>query len=357
MFSHNCSDPNLQNIPRAKGLREAKMVKDCFRAEDGKLLLQADYSQLELRVAAMLSGDERMIEIFKSGEDYHLRCAKLISQTAWGVHPDNVLPGGEYRSKAKGFVFGLLYGMTDGGLARRMGCTKAEAARIRKAVLGSFPQLAQWIRERLDEARKTGWTYTWWDGQKARQRTLWQVAQQGDDDDEGARITAENSSFNTPCQGTASDFCLASVVSTVQWLLEDLLPAKLVITVHDSIILEVEEDALAEVAYGLHGQMTQWNSNGVPLVVDMEVGKSWGSLVDYRYHGVQQDGDFDKRYTERKFVDRGVEAVWVRKDKDANPWLHRYEFNPVQVPEHDAVLWLKANASVDTITRPWADAA
>lgn len=352
----SCSDPNLQNIPRAKGLTEAKMVKDCFRASPGSLLLQADYSQLELRVAAMLSGDERMLDIFKSGEDYHLRCAKIISQTAWGVHPDDVLPGGEYRSKAKNFVFGLLYGMTDGGLARRMECTKDEAARIRKAVLGSFPRLAQWIQECLAEARRTGWTYTWWDGKRARQRTLWQIAQQGDDD-AGQRITAENSSFNTPCQGTASDFCLASVVGVVNWLLASGLPAKLVITVHDSIIIEVAKAALAEVARGVHRIMTGWNSDGVPLVVDMEAGSAWGSLVNYRYHALQATGLFDKRFTETQIVAPGVEAVLVRADKDAPQWLHRYEFDPIIVAEDDAVEWLRTAGHNDNVTHPWGAAA
>ena len=340
------SQPNCQNIPRSGASREAKMAKNCFSAPDGRYLIQADYSQLELRFAAMLSGDKQMIDIFKSGDDYHLRCAKLISKTAWGVEPEEVLPGSEYRTRAKEFIFGLMYGMSDGGLAARMGCSRQEAVRIRSAVLGSFPDLAKWISSCIDTARKTGWTYTWWDGKKARRRSLYQVA-----NEDGH--SAERAAYNSPCQGTASDFCLASVTEVVNWILRESVDAKLVMTVHDSIILEVAESAVEECAWNLNRIMTQWNSMGVPLIVDQEIGKSWGDLVDLRYHALQATGIADSKYNVSEDAAPGVTAVYSRADKDAPRWLHRYEFDPVVVPKMDAVKWLESRKLISNITEPW----
>jgi len=275
----SCSQPNLQNIPRSDS-REGKMVKDLFIAPRGHLLLQADYSQLELRIAAVLSDDPEMREIFDSGDDYHLRTAKMISKQAWGIEPDKIEK--KHRSQAKTVNFGLLYGMHSAGLAHQLEISIDAAEAIKKAVLGKFNVLSKWINSRLSETRKTGHAWTWWDGGRARRRPLLGVG----DSNDAKRSTAERSSWNTPIQGTASDFCLASLIQCVNWVKArnadpNLGVTKLVMTVHDSLLFEVPEDELEEIAECVKTTMTSWEANGVPLKVDLEVGRSWGSLEPY----------------------------------------------------------------------------
>lgn len=274
-------DPNLQNIPRAdedkKGRNEGKAARDLFQVPHGKRMVSLDYSQLELRIAADLSGDPAMRQIFIDGKDFHWSTARLISKIVWGIAPELVTK--KHRSLAKVFVFGLLYGMTDNGIVARTGCTKDEAATVRKAILGQFSLLDKWVKERLKETRKTGYTWTYWKGQRARRRALWQIG----DHDEGKRIVAENGSFNTPVQGTGSDYCLASVIALVNWILEEQFPAKLICTVHDSIMFEVDEPHLDELIFTAKNTMESWPTmTNVPIVVDVEVGDSWGSLTKYK---------------------------------------------------------------------------
>jgi DNA polymerase I-like protein with 3'-5' exonuclease and polymerase domains len=229
-------------------------------------------SQIELRVAAALSGDEKMRAIFREGVDYHLRTAQLVSRVAWGIAPEDVTD--KHRSWAKGINFGLLYGQGDDELARTMGCKKSEAARVREAILGKFRKLDRWCQECLAEARRTGEAWTWWDGHRARRRNLWRVA----DKDDLARSKAEHASWNTPVQGTASDFLVASLVAVVAWILEDAVPAKVVVPVHDSIMLETREENVEEVIWQLGNIMQGFNCQGVPLVVDFKVGRAWGAM-------------------------------------------------------------------------------
>ena len=171
----------------------------------------------------------------------------------------------------------LLYGMGDEAVAHKAGCTVQEAAKIRAAVLGKFTKLADFIKKCLQYSQRTGVCWTWWDGERCRRRPLWDIA----DPDQNQRITSENSSFNTPIQGTGSDFCLMSLTAMVQWIIEDAVPAKLVLPVHDSLMIEVDEGCVDEAAYQLKRIMTGWNSNGVPLQVDMDIGYAWGSMQKY----------------------------------------------------------------------------
>ena len=269
----SCREPNLQNIPRADtDLGHA--VRAAFRAGPGMTFLQADYSQLELRVAAMLSGDPEMLAIFNSGVDYHMRTAQLVSQQAWGIPAEQVTK--KHRTAAKAFNFGLLYGMSDAGIAHSVGCTVREAEKLRASILGKFKVLAKWIRGQQQQAKKTGYARTYWQGKPARRRplpNLWSS-------DPREKASAERATWNSPIQGTASDLCLASLVAVTDWVIADAVPAKVVITVHDSIVLEVEDSALEEAAWHLRDIMASWTDE-VPLVVDLEVGKDWASMKDY----------------------------------------------------------------------------
>ncbi len=272
----SCTDPNLQNIPRAT-TPEGKMARDCFIAPEGYVLLEADYSQLELRVAAMLSGDKVMQEIFRSGVDYHLRTAQMISKIAWGIEPSQVED--KHRSLAKNVNFGVLYGKTASTFAKEWGISKAKAQMIVDAIMGNFKDLQRWCNAREAEASKTGFVWTWWAGERARRRPLYQIA---DQDDMRASV-ARNGAKNTPIQGTASDFCIASLSQSVQWIesdgIEDLV--KLVLAVHDSLMFEVREDMVAETAQVVNEIMLGHDSNGIELVADFKMGRSWGSMEKY----------------------------------------------------------------------------
>lgn len=280
VFNHNCTQPNLQQVPNVK-TPEGRLVKQMFTAKPGHKIVEIDYSQLELRIAAMLSRDVLMREIFESGVDYHLRTAQLISRKAWGIDPEQVTS--VHRSYAKTTSFGVLYGMTARTLSQNLNCSVQEAQNIMNALFGSFSKLAEWCDERKKETRKTGVAHTYWDGYIARKRDLWAVANP-DDFDTGARITALNSAVNMPVQGTGAEYTLASVIKMVQWLNESNFPAKLVITVHDSLVFEVREDKVDELINKCLDIMLGWPpANGfyVPLKADAEVGDTWGDLVDW----------------------------------------------------------------------------
>jgi uracil-DNA glycosylase family 4 len=268
------SKPNLQNIPRPADSIEGKMARDCFAAGPEFTFIQLDYSQLELRVAAMLSKDPDMRAIFDEGVDYHQRTAELISQIAWGIPASAVQK--PHRSMAKSVNFGILYGKTARTLAKEWGVSEAKAQTVIDAIMGRFRKLDTWCKDRRVEAARTGVSWTWWDGQKARRRPMWRIA----DSDGGTSSRAENGAVNTPIQGTASDFCIASLVSCVDWIESEGLhnDVQLVLPVHDSLLFLVRKELLPMVASTAHEIMTSWNSDGVPLEVDVEIGSRWGSL-------------------------------------------------------------------------------
>lgn len=271
----SCTDPNLQNIPRAQTV-EGKMARNVFVAPPGYVLLEADYSQLELRIAAMLSGDKVMQAIFASGVDYHLRTAQLVSKIAWGIEPEDVTD--KERSIAKTVNFGVLYGKTANTFAKEWGISKAKAQQIVDAIMGNFKDLQKWCHAREAEAAKTGFVWTWWNGYPARRRPLWRIA----DQDDAAASVARNGAKNTPIQGTASDFCIASLVQAVDWIESDGIErdVKLVLAVHDSLMFEVRKEMLDETASTVQDIMTSHNSNGVELLADFKFGDSWGSMHD-----------------------------------------------------------------------------
>lgn len=267
-------DPAIQTIPKA--ITElGKLARDCFVAEHGCVLISADYSQQELRCAALLSQDERMIEIFRQNVDYHQRTAEMIAKTVWNIDASAVEKS--HRSAAKACNFGLMYGMQDAALATRIGCTRQLASAIREAVLGAFHGLSTWMSEQLKIARKRGYVETWWDGCAARKRPLQGLF----DSDVSKRRHAERCVANTIIQGTAADFCLASLAEIVRWIKHDIVPARVVATVHDSILLEARADVVREVVAVVREVMTSWNSLQVPLAVDIETGISWGSLQSF----------------------------------------------------------------------------
>ena len=273
----NCSDPNLQNIPRASGSADGKASRDCFAAPPGFTLVQLDYSQLELRIAALLSRDTAMADLFKSGMDFHLGTAKLICELAWGVTADKVTS--VHRTGAKAFNFGIAYGKTDRSLAAELGISTDRAAQIRASIFGKFKRYGVWCREAVSYAKQYGGCWTMWEGEKARWRPLWRIA---DESEEGsyAASQARNGAINTPIQGTASDFCVASISRLVDLVDAGKLDAEVVLPIHDSVMLLCPMATWKESAATARKAMTDfpWCTDFVPLEVDIEVGQRWGSL-------------------------------------------------------------------------------
>lgn len=276
----SASDPNLQNIPRAEldpndpDSVFGKLIKDMFVAPRGWRFLQLDYSQLELRVAAIIAADPVMAEIFRSGVDYHLRTAEMIAPVAFGVSPEawaalDSKGRKTYRSRAKTVNFGLLYGMAAKTLAKRMGCDVPTAIRTIDAILGKMVKLAKWMEVRRREADETGIICTEWAGRQGRFRPLHRLDYRG------------TIAVNTPVQGTASEFCLASVVGIERALEYEGLDndAEVIGTVHDSIVLLAREEVAAEVL-GLGKMVMEGHLPDAPvrLVADAEWGDQWGSL-------------------------------------------------------------------------------
>ncbi len=266
--------PNLLNIPR-KYTVEGKALRDAFVAEPGNTLIQGDLSQAELRVAAALSGDEVMSGIYHRGEDIHLETARMIASQVWGIAAEDV--GSVERTKAKTFNFAVAYGAGDNTLAAQIGCGLDEVAAIRVAVMGRFTGLARYKQRCIADARRTGvvWTRTA-DGKPRRRRPVHGIG----DADEARQAHAERAAFNTIIQGTASDLCLAAVVAVVRWVIETEAPVKVVLSVYDSIMLEVRDDFVDAAAAELRRLMEATPMLGIPIVADIEIGKSWGSLQE-----------------------------------------------------------------------------
>lgn len=281
----SCTDPNLQNIPRAEGGPEdvdAAMARNCFVSDEGWTLLELDYSQIELRVAAMLSGDPVMIADYKAGIDLHMNNATMSAQVAWNIPADkwdamSKKERSPYRSKIKSATFAKLYGKTIRALAREWGVSVDEVERIDKIIWGRYKVLDRWTREQISRARKTGYVETWWDGQPALRRWLPSIG----DPDEMVRKGGENEAVNTPVQGTAANFMTKSLPLILDWIAEEAVPARLVLTVHDSVMLEVRDKYVALVAREVRRIMLSHNSQGVPLEVEAKTGKAWGSMKDF----------------------------------------------------------------------------
>ena len=264
-------NPNGQNIPRAETY-EGKMARDGFTATPGNVIVELDQSQIELRVAAGMSGDEDMKDIFRSKQDYHLRTAQLISRIAWNLAEDAVSDW--HRSYCKTVNFGLLYGKTDAGLAQQLGCSIDEAAAIRKAILGKFKKLAELIRHLIYHVRRFGNIEIPWFDDAVHVRPLLEVGSH----DKWKRQNAENAAVNSPIQGRAAMYTIAAIPKIHAWIDEVGADAKIVNTVHDSILLDVGPAWVDTVIENSKRIMTSFDCWGVPLVADAKAGLRWGSL-------------------------------------------------------------------------------
>jgi len=258
------SDPNLQNIPvrtkRGQRMREAFVPKE--PDEHGEwILLAADYSQVELRIMAHLSGDPSMASAFEAGLDIHASTASKVFQ----VDPEDV--DREMRSRAKAINFGLLYGMGPQRLARETGLTLTEAKDFVERYFASFPKVREWIDATLEATRANGYVETL----LGRRRPIPDI----NAPDQRTRVFAENAAVNTPVQGSAADVIKRAMIDLEQALSESSLKGRMVLQVHDELLLELPLAELEETRELVRTCMENAVPLDVPLKVDFGHGKNW----------------------------------------------------------------------------------
>ncbi len=257
------SDPNLQNIPIRTDL--GKRIRKAFRAGDGKVLLSADYSQIELRILAHLAEDPGLIQAFRAGEDIHSFTARQL----FGLGKDTPVSE-EHRRKAKAINFGLNYGMTAYGLAQRLGIGNAEADQYMKQYFARYPRVEEYVEKIKQEAAERGFVTTL----KGRRIPTPGVQSAN----RMQKEAAERAAINAPIQGTAADILKIAMVHCYRMLKQSELKAKMILTVHDEIILEAPEAELETLKKKVPQVMERVAALSVPLKVDLTWGATWADL-------------------------------------------------------------------------------
>ena len=253
------SDPNLQNIPVRS--EEGRKIRTAFIAPEGSSIVSADYSQIELRIMAHLSGDERLLDAFAHGEDVH----KATAAEIFGVTPLEVGP--DQRRVAKSINFGLIYGMSAFGLARQLGLERSAAQTYIDRYFARYPGVARYMEEARNTVRELGYVETVFG------RRLWLPEIRSSNGNR--RQAAERAAINAPMQGTAADLIKLAMIAVQDWLEKSGLKSKLVLQVHDELLLEVPDEELRDVRTHLPRLMGQVAELKVPLVVEVGVGPNW----------------------------------------------------------------------------------
>jgi DNA polymerase-1 len=260
------TEPNLQNIPTRT--EEGRRIRRAFVAAPGCLMLSADYSQIELRVLAHLSGDPTLIDAFRRGEDIHARTAAEVL----GRRTDEV--DAEARRLAKVINFGIIYGMGPQRLAGELGISLKEASDYIKRYFERLPGVHTYLEQSLAQARERGWVATMY----GRRRYLPELnSPQG-----GARAQAERIAVNTPLQGTAADLIKLAMIRLDATIKEQKWSARIVLQVHDELLLELPHGEREPVAEAARREMEAVAELRVPLKVDLKWGPNWAELEGRR---------------------------------------------------------------------------
>lgn len=269
-------DPNLQNIPIRSA--EGRAIRGAFVAEDGHQLVAIDYSQIELRIAAILSEDPAMIEIFKTGEDVHTGVAMRV----FGVQADEVT--GNMRRQAKVINFGILYGMGVNALRQNLQegqeeeVTRAEAQEFLNAYFNTFTRLAEYLEETKTFARQTGYTETLF----GRRRHFAGITSSVP----FIRAAAERMAINAPIQGTAADCMRVAMRDIADWIKDKKKgdDVRMLLQVHDELIFEIKTGEVAAIVPQLvtlmEGTLNEKETFGVPLVAEVKVGENWYEMKE-----------------------------------------------------------------------------
>ncbi|MGI8594903.1 MAG: DNA polymerase I [Solirubrobacteraceae bacterium] len=254
------TNPNVQNVPVRTQL--GREIRGCFEAQDGRVLLSADYSQVELRVLAHIAQEPVLKDIFTRQEDVHTATASQVFQVA----PDEIGPG--MRSKSKMINYGIVYGLSDFGLADRLNIPRAEAKAFIDAYLERFPRVAAFISGTIEQATELGHVTTLF-GRRRQIPELkarnWQV-----------RTLGERLAVNTVIQGTAADVMKLGMVRAHRALHEAGLSSRLILTIHDELLFEGPPEEMEELRALVEREMiAPWEAREPPLAVDIGVGANW----------------------------------------------------------------------------------
>ena len=253
------TDPNLQNIPIRTP--EGRRIRQAFVAPEGQVLMAADYSQIELRIMAHLSGDEGLVSAFAAGMDIHRATAAEV----FGTPLEDVST--DQRRSAKAINFGLMYGMSAFGLAKQLGISRGEAAEYVSLYFDRYPGVRAYMDNIRDTAREHGYVETVF----GRRLYLPDINSRN----APARQYAERSAINAPMQGTAADIIKRAMLAVSGWLAERPVDARMIMQVHDELVFEVADGDVEKLTGQVVKLMTAAASLAVPLVVDTGTGRNW----------------------------------------------------------------------------------
>ncbi len=253
------SDPNLQNIPVRTS--EGRRIREAFIAPPGFQIISADYSQIELRIMAHISQDEGLLRAFAAGEDIHRATAAEV----FGIPLDQV--DQEQRRYAKVINFGLIYGMSEFGLAAQLGIERSAARAYMERYFARYPGVERYMQLTREKAKQMGYVET------VLGRRLW--LPEINNANGNRRQGAERAAINAPMQGTAADIIKLAMIAVQNWLQQDKLRSKLIMQVHDELVLEVPDDEIALMKNALPGYMSQVLQLDVPLLIEVGAGNNW----------------------------------------------------------------------------------
>jgi len=254
------TNPNMQNVPIRTPL--GREIRGCFEAEEGSVLISSDYSQIELRVLAHAAEEPVLMEIFARGEDVHTATASRV----FGVEPDDIDPG--MRSKAKMINYGIVYGLSDFGLADRLNIPRAEAKEFIDAYLERFPRVAEFMAATIEQAKEEGHVKTLW----GRRRQIPELRARNYQ----VRTLGERLAVNTVIQGTAADIIKLAMVRCHRALAQSTLQTRLLLTIHDELLFEGPPDEEADARELIEREMVGvWEGREPPLAVDIGAGRTW----------------------------------------------------------------------------------
>ncbi|MCV6605952.1 MAG: DNA polymerase I, partial [Porticoccaceae bacterium] len=253
------SDPNLQNIPVRT--EEGRRIRQAFVAPQGSLIVAADYSQIELRIMAHLSGDEGLLKAFGDGLDVHRATAAEV----FGVDLEQVTS--EQRRSAKAINFGLIYGMSAFGLGRQLHIGRNQAQEYIDLYFARYPGVQRYMEQTRASASEKGYVETLF-GRRLHVPEI-------NSSNGMRRQAAERTAINAPMQGTAADIIKRAMIAVDQWLSSEELASKVIMQVHDELVLEVPCGELETVSAGLQQKMSAAAELAVPLVVDIGKGNNW----------------------------------------------------------------------------------
>lgn len=267
-------DPNMQNIPTRS--EEGRAIRKAFVASPGYTLVAIDYSQIELRIAAILAEDKGMIEIFKRGEDVHSGVASRV----FGVKPEEVT--GNMRRDAKVINFGILYGMGVNALRQNLGegTTRPEAQEFLNAYFNTFTRLAEYLEDTKTTARQQGYTETLF----GRRRHFAGITSSVP----FIRASAERMAINAPIQGTAADVVRIAMVEIAKYIKAKKITddVKMLLQIHDELVFEVKDSEVKkrvpELLAIMEGVLKGKETFGVPLLAEVKVGQNWGELESFK---------------------------------------------------------------------------